>query len=94
MHRDGHTDASIGARQLLENEDVRDEVRAGASVLLGDAHAHEPQLGELGDELIGEAVLAIPLRSVGSDLRVRELARERLDRQLVGAELEVHRGGL
>ena len=35
--------------------------RAGAAVLLRDRHAHQPELGQLGDELVREAVLAVEL---------------------------------
>ena len=34
VHRDRHADARVGARELLEHEDVRQEVGAGAAVLL------------------------------------------------------------
>ena len=44
---DRDADAGVRARQLLEHEDVRDEVRAGAAVLLGHADAHQPELAEL-----------------------------------------------
>ena len=49
VHRDRHPDAGVGARELLEHEDVREEVGARAAVLLGDADAHQPELGELRD---------------------------------------------
>ena len=91
VHGDRHAHAGVGPRELLEHEDVREEVRACAAVLLGHAHAHQPELGELREELVREPVLAIPLRRVRRDLRVRELARERLDLALLGGELEVHR---
>ena len=87
---DGDADARIRARELLEHEDVREEVRSRAAVLLGHAHTHQPELGELREQLVREAVLAIPLARVRDDLRLGELAGERLDRPLVGRELEVH----
>ena len=90
VHGDGDSDAGIRAGQLLQHEDVRDEVRAGASVLLGHADAHEAQLGELRVQLVGEAMLAIPRARVGDDLGLRQLAGQRLDRPLVGRQLEVH----
>ena len=91
VHRDRHPHAGVRARELLEHEDVREEVGARAAVLLGDAHAHEPELGELRDQLVGEAVLAVPVGRVRHDLRLGELAGQRLDRALVGGQLEVHR---
>src|SRR5262249_27940699 len=78
------------ARQLLEHEDVREEVRAGAAVLLRNADAEEPELGEPREQLTGKAVRTVPVGRVRGDLGVRELARQRLDLALVGRELEVH----
>ena len=51
-----------------------------------------PSSASFGYELVREAVLAIPFARVRDDLRLGELAGERLDRALVGGELEVHRG--
>ena len=76
---DGDTDTGIGPRGLLEHEHVRDEVGAGAAVLLRHAHAHQPELGELRVEIVRETVLAIPVRGVRLDLRLREI--------LVGARI-------
>src|SRR5207253_2292563 len=89
---DGDADARIGARELLEHEDVREEVRARAAVLLLDAGAHQPELRQLVEDLLREVVLAVPFGGVRLDLGRRELARERLDLSLVGAQLEVHEG--
>ncbi|KAH6608409.1 Protein kinase C-like protein [Trichoderma cornu-damae] len=40
-------DAGVGARELLNGDDGRGEVHAGAAVLLGDLDAHEALLEEL-----------------------------------------------
>ena len=90
VHGDGHADPGIRARELFEDEDVREEVCARAAVLLRHAHAHEPELRELREQLVREPVLAVPVRRVRRDLRVCELPGERLDGELVGGELEVH----
>ena len=94
VHRDRHADTGIRARELLEHENVGEEVRARSAVLLGHADAQKPQLGELRDQLVREAVLAVPVGGIRRDLRLGELARERSDRLLVGTQLEVHRSGL
>ena len=52
VHRDGYPHSGVCPRQLLEHEDVRQEVRACAAVLLGDADAHETEFRELGEELV------------------------------------------
>ena len=91
VDRDRDADARVGARQLLEDEDVREKVGAGAPVLLRDAGAHQPKLGELAEELAREAVLAIPLGRVRLDLLLRDLPGERLDLALIVRQGEVHR---
>ena len=88
MDGDRHADAGIRARQLLEDEDVGEEVRARPAVLLQDADAHQPELAELREEIAREAVLAVPLRGVRLDLRPGELPRQRLDLALLLAERE------
>ena len=62
VHGDGHADAGVGARELLEHEHVGEEVRARAAVLLRHAHAHQAELAELGEQVAREVVVAIPLR--------------------------------
>ena len=91
VHGDGDADARIGARELLEHEDVREEVGAGASELLGHADAHQPELAQLREHLPRERVIAVPAGRVRCDLGVRELAGESLDGALLGGEREVHR---
>ena len=90
VHGDRHADAGVRARELLEHEDVREEVRARTPVLLGDARSHQAELGELREELAREAVVAIPLGGVRLDLLAGEFARERLDLALLRAEVEIH----
>ena len=63
---------------------------ARAAVLLRDRHPHQPELGQLGDELVREAVLAVELRGDRRDLLLRELADGRADELVLGREIEVH----
>ena len=77
-------DSSSSAR-MYETKSV-----PGAAVLLRDARAHQPELGELREDVAREAVLAIPLGRVRLDLRAREVAGERLHLFLLRRRLEVH----
>ena len=86
----GHADTRVGARELLEHEHVRDEVGPGAAELLGDAHAHQPDLSEGREELAREAVLPVPVGRVRPDLGIGDVARERLDLALLRGQGEVH----
>ncbi len=90
VHRDRDADAGVGARELLEHEDVRHEVGARAAVLLRHADAQQAEIPELGEQLAREPVRAIPVGGVRLDLGGGELARNRLDLALLRRELEVH----
>lgn len=85
-------DAGVGAGKLLEDEDVGEEVGAGATVGLRHADAHQAELAELPVQVGGEAVLAIPGGSVRLDLGPCEVAGKRLNLALVVGEREVHEG--
>ena len=62
----------------------------GAAVLLGHAHAEQPELGQPPEQRRRERVRPVPLGRVRRDLGGGELARERLDLALIRRELEVH----
>ena len=83
MRRDRDRDRRVDPRQLLDRERVRDGVAAGAAVLLGDRQAHQPELAELGDELVRETRLAVELLGDGRDLLARELAHRVADELLL-----------
>ena len=51
-HRDRHR--GVDARQLLDRDRVGERVAAGAADLLGERDAHQPELAELGDDLVRE----------------------------------------
>src|SRR5205823_4198766 len=82
-------DGRVDPRQLLDRDRVGERVRAGASIFLRYRHAHEPELGELGDEVVREAVLAVELRGDRRDLLLRELADGPADELVLGREVEV-----
>ena len=86
--RDRH--ARVHARELLDHERVGERVGPAAAVLLGVGHAHQAQLAELGDDLVGEALLPVELLGHRLDLVLREVAREALDRLLLVGQVEVH----
>ena len=87
-HRD--RDRRVDPRQLLDRDRVGERVGAGAAVLLGDRHAHQPELGELRDELVREAVLAVELLGGRRDPLLGELANGGADELVLGREVEVH----
>ena len=89
MRRERDRDRGVDARQLLDDDCVRDRVRARAAVLLGDRHPHQPELGELRDEVVGEALLAVELGRDRSDAVARELAHGLANELLLLGEVEV-----
>jgi len=86
--------AAVATAPRPELSPYLDKVRARASVLFGDAHAHQAELGELREQLTREAVLPVPRRRVRLDVLAREIAGERLDLALLRGELEVHEKSL
>ena len=91
---DRDRDRRVDARQLLDRDRVREGVGAAAAVVLRDRHAHQPELGHLGDELVREPLLAVELLRDRRDLLECELP-DRVAHQLVFAlDVEVHAGAL
>ena len=91
---DGDRDRRVDARQLLDRDRVGERVGAAAAVGLRDRHAHQPELRQLGDELVREPLLAVELFGDRRDLLERELSN-RVAHQLVFAlDVEVHAGAL
>ena len=91
VHGHGDADARVGARQLFEHEDVRDEIRARSAELLRHAHAEQAELAQLREQRPRERVVAVPRGRVRHDLRVGHVAGECLDRALLRRRGEVHR---
>ena len=87
--RDAH--GGVDPRQLLDRDRVGDRVAAGAAPFLRDGKAHEAEPGELLDELVGKAVLAVELLGDGRDPLLCELADGAPDELVLFCELEVHR---
>ena len=83
-------DRGVHTRQLLDDDRVRDGVRSGSAVLLGNGEPHQPELRELGHELVRKATAHVEL---GRD-RLHALACERAhgvaNQLLLGGEVEVH----
>jgi hypothetical protein len=86
-------DPGVTARELFEDERVGDEAGPGAAVFLGHVDPHQPELGELVEDLGREAVLAIPARRRGGDHLVGEPPGEITDLALFVAEVTRKRHG-
>jgi hypothetical protein len=91
VHGNRHSHACIGSRQLFEHEDVRREVRARSTVFLRHADTHQPELGQLAEQIPGKVMVAVPLRGMRIDLSAREVTRKRLDLTLILRQVKVHR---
>ena len=87
---DGDAHGGVDSRELLDRDRVRDRVSARAAPFLRDGEAHEPEPGELLDELVGKAVLAVELLGDGRHALLRELAHGAPDELVLVGELEVH----
>ncbi len=87
---EGDPEAGVAARDLLDDEDVGEEVRARAAELLGHADAHEPELAELVGDLAREAPLAVPVGGARCDDLVGEAPCEVADLPLLVGEVVEH----
>ena len=86
---DRDRDRRVDAGQLLDRDRVRERVRAAAAVLLGNRHAHEAELGQLGDELVREATLAVELLGDRRDSPLGEVANGRADELVLRCQVVV-----
>src|SRR6266516_1528073 len=76
VDRERHRDARVRGGDLLEREEVGDAVESHPVVLLGRAHAEEPEPAELVDHVAGEVRPPVPLGRERLDLGAREFARQ------------------
>jgi hypothetical protein len=83
------------AGQLLDRQAKAGEIAPRTAPLLWNRQPEQTQLAHLGDYVIGESVLLIPLGGVGLDLRLAQVARQVSDGALLVGEVElgVQRGG-
>jgi hypothetical protein len=86
--RDRH--GRVDPRELLDGDRVGERVGPRAAVLLGERDAHQPQLAELGHDLVGEPLLPVELLGHRGDLLLGEVADGAADEVVVGGEVEVH----
>jgi hypothetical protein len=93
VRRGGDRDRRVDPRQLLDRDGVGDGVRSAAAVLLGDRHAHQAELGELRDQVVGKTRLAVELLGHWCDALLREVAHGLPDELVLRVELEVHAAG-
>src|SRR5205814_10462190 len=71
---------------------VGERVGSGAPVLLRDRHPHQPELGELADELVRKAFLPVELLGDGRNTLEGE-SSDRVPQKLVlGREIEAEAG--
>ena len=90
VRRDRDRDRRVDPRQLLDRDRVRHRVAARAAVRLRHGNPHQPEPGQLGDELVREAVLAVELLGDRRDPLDREVAHGLPDQLLLVGEVEVH----
>jgi len=64
----------VDSRQLLHDQRVSERVAARASVLLRKRDAHQVELAEPADDVVGKGVCAIELLGHRRDLLFREVA--------------------
>ncbi len=91
LYRNEAAEAGIAALQLLHDEPVLHVVHAGAAVAF-QVRAQEAEPAQLGDQLGGEARVAVAVADDGHQAVVDELPRGLADQQLILGEegIDVH----
>ena len=77
-------------RDFADGEGVGERVAAAPAVLLGEGDAHEAQLAEPADDVVGEALFLVELLRDRGDLALGEVAHGALDEPVLVGEVEVH----
>ena len=90
VDRDERPKGGLATLDLLAREGLRDEVHAGAAVLLGNDDPQQPELGHAFDHGHVQVVVDVVLDRVREHAFVHELADGRLHLALLGRELEIH----
>src|SRR5262249_27231721 len=91
MRGDRGRDRGVDPRQLLDRDRVGERVPAGAAVFDRDRDAEQPELRELGDELVGKGVVAVELGGDRRDPLDCKLAHGLPDELVLGREVEIQR---
>ena len=86
--RDGHR--GVHPRELLHRQRVGQRVAARAAVLLGERDAHQVQLAQLGDQVVGDRLGPIQLLGHRRHLALGEVADGAADQLVVVREVEIH----
>ena len=71
--RDHQGQPAVVPRQLLDQNRVGQVIQAGATVLLGRERTQQPQLAELGDDLLGNELVPVPVAGVRANFLRRKL---------------------
>ena len=93
LHRDHGAHRRVAAPDLLDDQPVGQVVEPGATVLAGDDRPQVTLVGDLGDQLEVEVLVAIVLAGALDDLVVGEGAGGLADQPLLVGEVEVHGSG-
>ena len=87
-HGDRHRRVDPG--QLFHRECVGEDVAAAAAVLLGEGDAHQAEIAELLDDLVGEGLGAVQLFGDGRDLAHGEITDCLPEQALLVSQIKVH----
>jgi len=82
---------AIGGRDFDHGQHVADRIHARAAVLGRHFDAHQAELAHLPDVVERELAGLVEIRRHRRDALLRELARDRLDLQLLFGKIEIHR---
>ena len=87
---DRQRDRRIDARQLFDADAVVERRHPGAAVRLGHLDAHQPERGQLRQQVRRKRLRLVPLHDVRTDLGLGELADRAAQELVIGRRTKIH----
>jgi hypothetical protein len=89
-HRDDPAHGRVTARDLLQDQAVRQVVAAGPAVLLVDAQPEEPHLAQSGHERAVDGLVPVPLPGERDDPLLREAVGQFFELLVFVGQAQIH----
>ncbi len=90
MRGAGESDRRVVARESLDDEHLRERVRAAAAELFRERDTEKAELAELLDDMPREALFLVPLGRVRLDFALGEVGQRLADAPLLFGQIEIH----
>ena len=90
MRGTSEADRRVVARESLDDQHLRERVRAAAAEFFRECNAEEAELAELLDDMPREGLVLVPLGRMRLDLALGEVGQRLADAALLFSQIEIH----